>query len=222
MSAGGGPEVPDEADETLPTVVGAEPVTLGTADLLASFRRRFAAEHVRLDEVLAVLGRRGFAGLLLVLVAPQFLPWPLGMSQVLAVLLLPVAGQMAVGRRQVWLPGWLLARQIPRGRLLRVAEALVPVLRRLERVVRPRTRFVATPWGERVIGLCALVLAVALMVPVPLVSWLTAFALVVLSLGLIERDGLAVLAGVGLGAAAVAILFVAAFGMLHLGGLLLG
>lgn len=193
-----------------------------TSELLATFPERFTADSARFDEVLRALGRRGFAGLLLVLVAPQFVPWPYGFSNLIATPLVPVAGQMALGRREVWLPRWLMGRRIKRRRLLRITGALVPLLRRLEQVVRPRMRFVATPAGERLIGVSALVLSIALVVPVPVVSWLTATAMLVLALGLIERDGLAVLVGIGLGGLAVAVIMAALFGALRMGQVLLG
>ena len=195
---------------------------LRTSELLATFPERFTADSARFDEVLRALGRRGFAGLLLVLVAPQFVPWPYGFSNLIATPLVPVAGQMALGRREVWLPRWLMGRRIKRARLLRITGALVPLLRRLEQVVRPRMRFVATPAGERLIGVSALVLSIALVVPVPVVSWLTATAMLVLALGLIERDGLAVLVGIGLGGLAVAVIMTALFGVLWMGEVLLG
>lgn len=195
---------------------------VSTSELLATFPERFTADTVRVDEVLRALGRRGFAGLLLVLVAPQFVPWPYGFSNLIATPLVPVAGQMALGRREVWLPRWLMARRIKRARLLRISGALVPLLRRLEQVVRPRMRFVSARAGERLIGVSALVLAIALVVPVPVVSWFTAAAMLVLALGLIERDGLAVLVGMGLGALAVALLLTAVLGMLRMGQVLLG
>lgn len=188
-----------------------------TADLLASFPQRFRGDTVRLAEVLDVLGRRSFAGLLLVLAAPQVVPWPLGVSNVLAIPLVAVAAQMALGRRQVWLPRWLLQRPIPRRRLLRASGAMVPLLRRLERLVRPRATAVTGPAGQRLAGLACLVLTLALVVPVPVVSWLTAIALIVLAIGLIESDGIAVLVGVALGALAVALLLVSIFGLVRLG-----
>jgi hypothetical protein len=46
-----------------------------------------------------------------------------------------------------------------------------------------------------VIGTVALVLAIAVTLPIPLGNWLPAFAIFLLSLALSERDGLCLIAG---------------------------
>lgn len=176
-----------------------------TAELLASFPRVFVQDPVRIRDIFAVLGDRGLASALLVVTLPQMLPLPLGVSNLLAVPIAIVAIQIAMRRHTLWLPNWFLERPIPRDRLISVSRRLVPWLQRLEMVVRPRLMMVLSPAGTHLVGLaCAIVAAIA-MTPLPLTGWLPGVSLIIVALGMMERDGLVVLAGLGVGGAAVAV-----------------
>ncbi|NUH63984.1 exopolysaccharide biosynthesis protein [Sulfitobacter sp. S0837] len=72
----------------------------------------------------------------------------------------------------------------------------------LERLTQPRLQVVFQPTTERLLGMVLLCIALALFVPLPLSGWFPAIALFVAGIGFIERDGLVVLAGVGIGLAA--------------------
>ena len=188
-----------------------------TAELLSSFPRVFVQDPVRVRDIFAVLGDRGLASALLVVTLPQMLPLPLGVSNLLAVPIAIVAVQIAMRRHTLWLPDWFLERPIPRDRLIRVSERLVPWLQRLELIVRPRLLMVLSPAGTHLVGLaCAIVAAIA-MTPLPLTGWLPAISLIIIALGMMERDGLVVLAGVGLGGVAVAVCALVIAGLAQVG-----
>ncbi len=55
------------------------------------------------------------------------------------------------------------------------------------------------------------------MAPLPLTGWLPGIALIMVALGMMERDGLVVLAGITLGAAAVGVFILVVVGLDHVG-----
>lgn len=73
---------------------------------------------------------------------------------------------------------------------------LVPWLQRIERIIRPRILLLTEPISERLIGVVAFALAVVLFLPIPFGNMLPGFALALFALGILERDGLAIIAGV--------------------------
>ena len=188
-----------------------------TADLLAAFPRIFLQDPVRLRQLLRTLGDRGLASALLLLTLPQLLPMPLGLSNILALPIILVAAQMAIGRHVLWLPAWLLDRPIGRRWLLGACARAVPVLRRLEVVIRPRLRGIWAPPGDRVVGLSCTLIAAVSIAPLPLTGWLPALALVIVALGMLERDGLVVLAGLTVGAFAIAVFVAVVAGLVEAG-----
>ncbi len=192
-----------------------------TGQLLASFSRIFGDETVTLRQVLNVLGDKGLASALLVVTVPQFIPMPLGLSNLMAIPIALVAAQMALGRHTLWLPRALMERPIRRGRMVLAMEYLVPWLLWIEKLIRPRFPGIWSPIGMRIVGLSCFGIALISLTPLPLTGWLPALALTVVALGLLERDGLVVLLGLFLGLAAAALMIGVIFGLIEVGGRLL-
>ena len=59
--------------------------------------------------------------------------------------------------------------------------------------------------GERLIGIGILVLALVLTLPIPFANWLPAFAIAIIGLAIVEKDGVAVLVGLAVGVASLAV-----------------
>lgn len=152
--------------------------------------------------------------MLFVLTLPILLPLPPGASMVLALPLLVVAPQIMAGRKHLWLPAWLAARTLERQALAKLAQRVRPWLKRLEALGRPRLAFLTGAAGARAIGLAATLIALVLVLPIPFANLLPALALGLLAFGLTRRDGLMVLAGYALLAAALGVILLGAHGVL--------
>jgi hypothetical protein len=161
-----------------------------------------APERVTLGWLMGRLGDRSFGVVLLLLALLGLLP---GVSAVAGVLLMVPAVQMILARRGAAFPKRVAARRFEAERLARVVRRVVPVLRFLERFIRPRwaTPFEAT---KRVVGGVVLLLAAGLLAPVPLSNIPPAVAIGLIAFAFLEEDG--VLLGAAL-AAAFAMLAVA-------------
>jgi hypothetical protein len=150
---------------------------------------------------------------LLVLTLPILLPLPPGVSMVLALPLLLVAPQIVIGRREVWLPRWLSHRTVKREPLIKLIKRVLPPLERVEKVVRPRLRFLTGRIGASVVGVACTILALVLVLPIPFANLVPALALGAFSIGLTRKDGLFVLAGYGLIAVAAGVIVLGAHGL---------
>jgi hypothetical protein len=157
-----------------------------------------------LGEIVGALGDRGYGILMFVLAVPNLLPiYVPGLSAVLGIPLALVALQMTLGLPRPWLPATLLRRSISRREVARVVTRLMPWLRRLERVLKPRLPVLFGPVPERLVGLNCLLLAIALALPIPLTGLPLGVAIGLVSAGLVERDGLVTMAGIAASALAV-------------------
>jgi hypothetical protein len=188
-----------------------------TADLLETFPRLFQESPIPLRRLLDALGDRGMASALLVLTAPQLLPLPLGVSNALAVPIVLVALQMAAGNTQPWLPEWVLERPVTRDKVIGACRRMVPLMRRIERVIRPRWRLIWQPPADRLVGLGCVVISLVSLAPLPLTGWLPGAALLIVALGLLERDGMIVATGLVVGAGAVAVFVAVVAGLVEAG-----
>lgn len=148
-------------------------------------------------DVLDALHERAFGLALLVFVLPNCLPMP-GLPYVSMATGIPLclfALQLLAGMPRPWLPRTIARRVVPQRRARAIWRRLLPVFRKIERVVRPRQLALTSQTGERLLACVILVLGIILVLPIPAGNLLPAWAILLLALGLMERDGRVVIFG---------------------------
>lgn len=147
-------------------------------------------------DIVEVLRDRAFALLVVLLGLPNCLPMPPPIPLVCGLLLALVAGQLMAGLPAPWLPPRLLSRSIRQEDVARAVRRAVPVLQRLELWSRPRMTVLESALALRFIGFGLFVLALGIIFAWPLVGQIPGgIAVCLVGLGLVERDGVLVLAG---------------------------
>ncbi len=161
-------------------------------------------EVIYLSEIIALAGERGFGFLLMLLSLPSALPLPAaGYSVPFGAVILILAIQLLRGQPSPMLPfGWQqrpFKTETGRG-LLRRGRWF---LQRLELLARPRwQRLCQKRLGRRVLGFAIAMMAISMLIPVPGTNTLPALSIFIMSLGLVEDDGLIASAGLLLGVVA--------------------
>lgn len=167
------------------------------ADDLARLTTLAQGRGLSIGRAMAAMEDRGIALALLLLAFPFVLPIPsLGMSAPIGFFLALTGLAMARGASPR-LPGFLQRRQIAYPALRAMAAAVDRAGRMSAHLVRPRLARVTAGPARAAIGLslsCA-ALVLALPIPLPLSNFFPAAAIVMLALGLLESDGLMVVAG---------------------------
>jgi len=164
-------------------------------------------------------GRGAFAVAFVLLLAVPALPLPTGgATHVFEVIAMLLALQLVVGRSEVWLPDRFRRVELAGERQQRFLERLMRLIRRLERISRPRARFLFRGRASNVVfGLLVLVgsLGAFLAPPFTGLDTLPALGVVLLSLGVILEDALMAVAGTVLGAAGVVLEIVLGSAVVH-------
>ena len=157
------------------------------------------AETVTLRELLGLIGEEGMLLACALLSLPFLIPVSIpGVSTVfgLAIILLGVSVTL---NRVPWLPRKILDRPLPTAPLQKAFQAQARMVARAEKLIRPRlTALTATSALNLVHGLALLLAGLLLMAPlglVPFSNTLPALAVLVLALGILERDGLFIVGG---------------------------
>jgi hypothetical protein len=157
--------------------------------------------------LLDVFGPGSFALLFIVLMAPAALPIPTGgATHVLEVIVALLALQLIIGRDEVWLPERWKQRDLG-DRSERFVSGLVRQIRRIERISRPRWRWVFhLPLSRRLFGLAVLAFTVAAFFAPPFsgLDTLPALGVVLIAFGLLVEDVILAVAGLVVGVAGVA------------------
>lgn len=175
-----------------------------TSAVIENLLSRAPGDFVTLDWLIGELRERSFGIVLLVMALIALIP---GGSTFIGFLLAYPAIQMMLARPGPTLPRFIAERRVATARVAGVFQRAAPVLRWLERFVRPRWRgpFEAT---KRVVGVVVLSLAPTLIWPLPFSHIIPSLVVGLLSLAYLEEDG--VLLCVALAAAVLSLAVTAA------------
>ncbi len=156
-----------------------------TSVVLEELLKDAPPDHVTIAWLMGSLRERSFGVVMLLMALVALVP---GASMFIGVLLSVPGFQMILARRNPVLPRFVACRQLPTRRLARLIGRAVPLLRRIERLIRPRwhTPFEAT---KRVVGLVVLLLGATMLTPLPFGHVLPALVIVMISFAYLEEDG---------------------------------
>jgi len=182
------------------------------SEALAATRHAIEGHRVTLRELLGLVGEQGLLVFCAILAMPFLLPVTLPfMSTALGAPMLLI-GVAVTLNRVPWLPDRLLDHALPGTTVQHVLERAAHAAGRFEHLVRPRLlALTATPFINAVHGVALVVVVLALMAPLPLVPFantLPAIGVILLCMGMAERDGALLLLGHLF--AAVSVLYVGA------------
>jgi hypothetical protein len=182
----------------LPAAPAVEAARLDNHALSAKLERlaRLPGERVSIGELAREFGDSAFGALMLVLGLIGILPSLPGTSTVVGIAVMVVAVQLTMGASTLWLPRRLSEKSFPRSALTALLERTRRPFRWVEAWSIPRLHWWFTPLGRRLIGVLCLVMAAALALPLPFLNFVPGLSIVFFALGLLQRDGIAVLLGV--------------------------
>ncbi len=174
-----------------------QPEPIKTSVAIANLAQEMGGKDVSVGAILSVLKDRGF-GIFMILFALPNTVIP-GISFILGAPVLLLALQLAAGRGEVWLPGFMCRRTLSAALFEKIAARTEKFLIWAEKRVRPRYKGLVSGSAERFLGLYIAIVAAFLMMPVPFGNALPALGISFISAGLIEKDGKAAAIGIVLG-----------------------
>ena len=190
-----------------------------TSEILRQILADNPLDKISVEQILKGLGTTSFGTSMVVFSIPEVIPIPIpGMSAIVALPEALLGTQMMLGKKEVRLPKALLKRSIPRKAFEKAVKAILPFLEKAERQVKPRWEWASSPAAKRFLGAFVLVLACVIALPIPMTNMPPAIAIFIIALGLVERDGKMIAAGVALGLASIALIGGAFFGLFSLFG----
>ena len=162
--------------------------------------RSAAGRDVTFGELEIKLQGRGFALFILLLSVPFCFPIAIpGLSIGFGIVIMLLGIRIALGRKPQ-LPDFILRKEIKHKTLERIVGFGLKLCQRMEKVARPRMHFLREhPGAVKLIGIGLASGGVQLLLPlpplIPLSNTIPAVSVVLLTVGLIERDGVFVLCG---------------------------
>jgi len=157
-------------------------------------------EGYSLREIFDQLDESAFGAGLFLLALPCCIPFLYGVPQIVALPMMALAGQMALGKEQPWLPDALGNRKINREGLASMAHGGRKWLGWIEAFSKPRLTTITGPRSERIVGLVLCIFCASILVPLPMTNTVPGFGVALAAFGLMYKDGLLVILGCLLGA----------------------
>jgi hypothetical protein len=123
--------------------------------------------EISIGAILDALEERAFGMLLLLFAIPALIPFLVGVSSAFALPIALLAFQMIAGHRRPWLPKRFRTQTISISSYRKMTAVLLPWLRRVEALTKPRLKIFAGRFAEPVLAIFILVFASIIAIPGP-------------------------------------------------------
>jgi hypothetical protein len=202
-------------------VVGSAAATERISDALRRMLREANGQAMTVREMVKILHGRGLQFVVILLCLPFLAPVTIpGISMPFGLAIALSGLRIAFGHRP-WLPEFILNHRISFPVLEKMVHFGCAIYEKVEKVIRSRLYVLLDgPGMGTLIGLAIALSGVFLSLPIPppfpLTNTIPGFAIICLSLGLMERDGVLILCGYAL--AVIAAIYVGLIGFLGKAG----
>lgn len=168
-----------------------------TSQILSDIAEFEDEDKTSIGRIKTSLHERGFGVLMAVFCLPLILPIPAppGYTTLFSIPLFILSVQMIWGAESPWLPNWITSKEVKTTTLRKLTGKALPLLKWVEKFLHPRLAFISTKMGERIIGLFAFIFCLSIALPIPMTNVPPAFGILVMSLGLLGKDGLVIIVG---------------------------
>jgi hypothetical protein len=173
-----------------------------TSFLVRKILNELHEQNIEIGYVLRQFRRRSFGGVLILLATLALIP---GISFFAGFIIMILGAQMLAGFRTPIFPKFIRQRTVQIDNLRRLGDKSVTIVEKIERYVKPRWLYLTLPPISILIGFLIIGLACVVMLPLPFSNLPPAIALLILSIGLLERDGLMIFIGIIFAAIALVI-----------------
>lgn len=170
------------------------------SDELESLLSVAPGEPMTLRTVVEHLHFRGLPALIVLLCVPFLFPVAIpGLSVPFGIAIALCGLRLGLGHN-FWMPQFLLRREIPYDLLKKLVGSAAAFYRKIEKLVRPRMHFLQRwPGMINLMGFMIMIGGILLSLPIPppfpLTNTIPGLAIILMALGIMERDGVCTLVG---------------------------
>lgn len=177
-----------------------QPAPPEVSDILRNFIAAHQETGVTIRDMVHYFGDRAFGFLLLVFALICIIPLPIpGIHMFLSLPLFYLSIQQMAGRREIWFPEKVLNYRLPQKAISDVGTKTVPWIEKIENITERRMVFLTDPWFFRLFGAVAFYITAFIAIPLPLTNLVPAVGVAIMSVGILVKDGFAMVVGAAIG-----------------------
>ncbi len=170
-----------------------------TTQVLEDVVKNSSADRISINDIVDAMEGVGFGLTMMIFAFGVIIPMPPPIPGIISIPLVIFSLQMMAGYTSPKLPKRFSKISIKRKLLATLVQKSAPYIRIVERVLRQRLIFMTTMKAERVIGFFTFLFSGFVLLPMPLSNFLPGLGVLIISFGLLGKDGLLVLLGIIVG-----------------------
>jgi hypothetical protein len=176
-----------------------------TTQVIEDVVNNSSADRILIRDLIESMHASGFGLTMMIFALGALMPLPPPIPSIISLPLLIFSFQMISGYSSPKLPKRLASLSIKRSILASIVQKSSPYLRKIERILRPRLIFITTNAAERVIGILTLIFSISIALPLPFSNFIPALGILIISFGMMGKDGVVVMCGIVIGTIGVII-----------------
>lgn len=176
-----------------------------TTQVIEDVVNKSSADRIPIRDLVEAMQGIGFGLAMMIFSFGLIIPLPPPFPSIIALPLVIFSLQIVAGYSAPKLPKRFSNLSVKRSVVATLVRKSAPYIRQVERILRPRLNFMTTAGAERIIGIFTLIFSSFVFLPMPLSNFIPGLGILIISFGMLGKDGLVTILGIVVGAAGIAI-----------------
>lgn len=173
--------------------------TIITTQVIEDVVNKTSADRVPIKDLIDAMDTIGFGLVIMFFSCGIVFPLPPPFPSIIAAPLVVFSLQMIAGYDSPKLPKRFSNLTVKRATVAMLLQRISPFIRKAERILRPRLSFMVSQTAQRIVGIFIFLFTSFIVLPIPLSNFIPGLGILIISFGLLGKDGLFVIVGITIG-----------------------
>lgn len=170
-----------------------------TTQIIEDVVNNSSSDRIPIRDLVDAMDAIGFGLAMMIFAFGIIIPLPPPFPSIISIPLVIFSVQMVMGYSSPKLPKRFSDLSVKRSVLAMLVQRSSPYIRKVERFLRPRLLFMTVGVAERIIGFFTLIFSSFILLPMPLSNFIPGLGILIISFGLLGKDGVVVIIGMVVG-----------------------
>lgn len=170
-----------------------------------------SSDRILIKDLVDSMDSVGFGLIIMIFAFGIIIPLPPPFPSIISIPLLIFSTQMVMGYDSPKLPKKFAKLSVSRSVLAMLIRRSSPYIRKVERILKPRFGFMCYEIAQRIVGFFILFFASFILLPMPLSNFIPGLGILLISFGMLGKDGLVMILGIAVGILGIIISIIAIF-----------
>ncbi len=170
-----------------------------TTQVIEDVVSRSSSDRILIGDLVEAMETVGFGLAMMIFAFGVIIPMPPPVPGIISIPLVIFSLPMILGFDSPKLPKKFSKMSVKRSIIATLVKKSAPYIRKVEGLLRPRWFFMTGKIAERIIGVFTLLFSGFVLMPLPLSNFIPGLGVLIISFGLLGKDGVVIIAGIFVG-----------------------